>query len=210
MAEGQEPNANPEGGQEPTPDPQPSGGQEPQGGKGGDTPDPSKPETFSREYVENLRKEAAANRKAAKDAQDKIDELADRDKSEADKAKARADRAEARASKAEADLLRHSVAASKKVPADAVDLLQGSTQDELEASADKLLGLIKASGGGDKPADFDAGARPPAPAQKSPEQAHNDLLVGMLTGTQPQTPGGQGGGTPFPVPPGAEPAPADD
>jgi hypothetical protein len=176
---GQEPTAKPEDGQEPpagTKDTE-NGGQEPQGNK----QDP--PEKFDREYVEKLRAEAAANRKAAKEAQEKLQEKEDAEKSEADKAKSRADRAEARATEAEVKLLRHEVAAAKKVPSEAVDLLQGTTREDLEASADKVLALVKSNG--NKP-EFDGGARSPAPEQKKPEEAHNELLVQMLTGQAPE------------------------
>lgn len=50
--------------------------------------------------------------------------------------------AEAIAAEASAKLTRFEVAAAKGVPAEAVDLLNGTTKEELEASADKLLALI--------------------------------------------------------------------
>jgi hypothetical protein len=48
----------------------------------------------------------------------------------------------AEASEANAKLLRYEVATQKGVPNDAVDLLNGSTKEELESAADKLLSLI--------------------------------------------------------------------
>lgn len=46
------------------------------------------------------------------------------------------------ASEASAKLMRYEVATQKGVPTDAVDLLNGSTKEELESAADKLLSLI--------------------------------------------------------------------
>ena len=48
----------------------------------------------------------------------------------------------AKSDSATAKLLRYEVAANKGIPADALDLLAGSTREELEAQADKLLSLI--------------------------------------------------------------------
>lgn len=50
--------------------------------------------------------------------------------------------AEAAAANAVAKLTRYEVAASKGVPAEAIELLTGTTKEELEAAADKLLALI--------------------------------------------------------------------
>jgi hypothetical protein len=46
------------------------------------------------------------------------------------------------ASEATVKLLRYEVATQKGVPSDAIDLLTGSSREELESSADKLLSLI--------------------------------------------------------------------
>jgi hypothetical protein len=48
----------------------------------------------------------------------------------------------AEASEATTKLMRYEVATQKGVPSDAVDLLTGSTKEELESAADKLLSLI--------------------------------------------------------------------
>lgn len=50
--------------------------------------------------------------------------------------------AEEAATQASTKLLRYEVASEKGVPSEAVDLLTGSSRDELEAAADKLLSLI--------------------------------------------------------------------
>lgn len=63
-------------------------------------------------------------------------------KSEHEKLAERLASAETTASEAVAKLIRYEVAAQKGIPADALDLLNGSTRDELEVAADKLLSLI--------------------------------------------------------------------
>lgn len=82
--------------------------------------------------------------KALKDAQAKLQELADRDKSESEKLADRIAQAEKRAADAEAKLLRHEVAAEKGVKA---RWLSGSTREELEAAADEYLADHPPSGG---------------------------------------------------------------
>jgi hypothetical protein len=46
------------------------------------------------------------------------------------------------ASEATVKLMRYEVASQKGIPSDAIDLLTGSSREELETSADKLLSLI--------------------------------------------------------------------
>ena len=137
------------------------------------------PDTFPREYVEQLRSEAAAQRTARQEAEKKVEEFENANATELEKAQSKASKAEQKAAEAESKLLRFTVAAEKEVPADAVAFLQGNTREELEASADKLLTLVKSSNGNDK-TDFDGGAREPAPESKTPEQAHNDLIMQMI------------------------------
>jgi hypothetical protein len=48
----------------------------------------------------------------------------------------------AEASEATVKLMRYEVASQKGIPSDAIDLLTGSSREELESSADKLLSLI--------------------------------------------------------------------
>jgi hypothetical protein len=50
--------------------------------------------------------------------------------------------AEEAATQASTKLMRYEVASEKGIPSEAVDLLTGSSRDELEAAADKLLALI--------------------------------------------------------------------
>ena len=69
----------------------------------------------------------------------KFAEWEESQKTEAEKVQARLDAAEKRASELEAKAMKSDVAAAKGVP---VALLTGSTQEELEASADALLAFL--------------------------------------------------------------------
>lgn len=75
---------------------------------------------------------ASENEAAAK----RLAELEDSQKSEIEKAIARAEQAERALQASELRALRSEVAAAKQIP---VDLLTGTTKDELEASADALI-----------------------------------------------------------------------
>lgn len=126
-------------------------------------------------YVKTLRKEAADNRKALEAANSRLREIEDRDKSEAEKATERAAESDRRAIEAEAKLLRLEVAATRQFRASAVDLLTGTTREEIEASADRLAAVLKDN---ETPAPgFDGGARQTPAETKSPEAAHNDWLM---------------------------------
>lgn len=106
------------------------------------TPPEQKPETDPTDWKAEARKwEARAKENATKartneGAAQRLQEIEDANRSELEKANARADAAERRAAEAEARSLRADVAAEKKVP---VELLSGSTREELEAAADKLI-----------------------------------------------------------------------
>jgi hypothetical protein len=76
-----------------------------------------------------------AERDARAAVEKELKELKDRDKTEVEKAAERLAAAEARAAELEGKALRAEVAAAKGVP---VALLSGSTQADLEASADAL------------------------------------------------------------------------
>lgn len=77
-----------------------------------------------------------AEREAHAAAVKRLKEYEDRDKTEAEKTAERLAAAEKRAEELEAKALRAEVAAAKGVP---VSLLSGSTQADLEASADALI-----------------------------------------------------------------------
>lgn len=150
----------------------------------GETPEPDptpEPATsgkvFDEGYVKQLRSEAARYRKEAQEAKAKAADFEDRDKSELEKLTGKLTKAEQEKADAESRLLRYEIATEKQIPADALDLLTGSTREELEAKADKLLELVKNKA---PAADFDGGARDPAPEPKTPEQQHNDLAVALF------------------------------
>jgi hypothetical protein len=101
------------------------------------------------------REAAKAAKKTADDLAAKVKEFEDRDKSEQEKAEQRAVDAEKKAAEAEKTLLRLTVASKKKLPAELASRLQGETEEELKADADKLLKLVKA----ENSTGFDGGAR---------------------------------------------------
>lgn len=76
--------------------------------------------------------------------------------------------------------LRLRVALDKSVPADLIDRLRGKNKEELEADADKLLALVGTPKEEPKDPNFDGGPRDPAPDPKSPEEQHNDAVLGLL------------------------------
>jgi hypothetical protein len=143
-----------------------------------ETPAPKETKAPDDAYVKSLRKEAADTRKALEAANARLREIEDRDKSEAEKASERVAASERRAVEAEAKLLRLEVAAARRFKASAVDLLTGTTREEIEASADKLAAVLKEN---ETPAPgFDGGARTTPAETKSPELAHNDWLMRAL------------------------------
>lgn len=85
---------------------------------------------------ESRAKENLTAAKANEAAAQRLAELEESQKTEAQKAQERLDAAEKRAAELELKATRAEVAAAKGVP---VDLLSGSTQEELEASADALI-----------------------------------------------------------------------
>lgn len=92
-------------------------------------------EAEARKWKELSRKNEARMKENAEKAR-LYDEAQEQGKSELQKAQEAAAKAEARADALESKVLRAQVAAAKGVDA---DLLSGSTQEELEASADRLL-----------------------------------------------------------------------
>jgi hypothetical protein len=163
-AEGQEPKA-----------PEAKEGQEPQG----------QPETFPREVVESLRSEAAQRRIEVQQLKEQLEERDERDKTEIEKALSKATKAEQAKAAAETALLRYQVAAEKQIPGEALELLNGNTREELEASADKILSLVKSRTENNDTPNFDGGAREPAP-DTDPTKAH-DAAVLKLLGIGPST-----------------------
>ncbi len=117
-------------------------------------PDAPKPDqdTFPREYVEQLRREAAGYRT-------RLQEIDDASKSELEKAQERSGTLETEVS----TLVRENVALKAGLPADFAKRLSGSTREELEADAVELAKQFKTDA---RPPDWDGGPRggaaPPA------------------------------------------------
>lgn len=133
---------------------------------------------FDEGYVKKLRSEAARYRTEAAEAKAKAQEYEDAQKSELEKAQDRLTQTETAKAEAEAKLLRYEVAAEKNVPGHLLDLLVGGSKEELEQKADLILENVKPA---EAPqATFDGGPRVPAPEPKTPEQAHNELVIGLL------------------------------
>lgn len=133
---------------------------------------------FDESYVKKLRAEAAKYRTEAQEAKAKAQEYEDAQKSELEKAQDKLQQIETAKADAEAKLLRYEVATEKGIQGNLMDLLTGSTKEELEAKADLILENVKPA---EAPkATFDGGPREPAPDPKTPDQAHNDLIVGLL------------------------------
>ena len=135
-------------------------------------------------YIQSLRSEAAEWRKKAQEAKAKAQEYEDAQKSELERAQDKLAATEEAKAQAEATLLRYEVATSKGVPSQLMELLTGSSQEELERQADLILENAKTA---DAPqATFEGGPREPAPAPKEPGTAHNELLVQLLRGASNQ------------------------
>lgn len=83
-----------------------------------------------------------ARAKADHDAANRWREFELSQKSEYEKLAEKVSVFESQASEAQTKLLKYEVAAAKGVPNEALDLLTGSSREELETAADKLLALI--------------------------------------------------------------------
>lgn len=76
----------------------------------------------------------------------RLDEIEDSQKTEAERASDQLAEATQRAEAAETALIQRDVAMEKGVPAKALKFLTGTTREEIEASADEVLGLIGEAG----------------------------------------------------------------
>lgn len=185
-------------GQEPTTEPE---GQEPEGGQ-----EPTAPEgkTFDESYVKSLRAENAKYRKEAQATAKALKDREDADKSELEKAQARVSELEQQSSttsttvqelRVENAVLREAANAGITDVRAAVKLLDWQQIDydddgmpknvepllkELTKEYPGIVGKAPAP-----PADFDGGAREPAPANLSPGEAHNRMLVDLFSGKPP-------------------------
>lgn len=135
--------------------------------------------TFDEKYVRELRKQAAEARTRANEAESKLQEIADRDKSETEKLTEKASTAETRAQEAESKLLRYEIAAERNLDLKAVRFLAGSTREEIEASADELAALLADQAKTTTPS-LDGGARITPEKRGTPEEEHNSFLLEAL------------------------------
>ena len=110
-------------------------------------------------------------------AASELEKIKEANASELEIAQGKATKAEKERDEAKARLLRFEVAKEMEVPADAIDFLTGSTKEELEASATKLLELVKKP---EPQPDFDGGVRETPAEPESPEEQHNRTLLAML------------------------------
>jgi len=136
----------------------------------------AEPKVFDESYVKELRAEAAKNRKAAQEAQAILQEREDAEKSELERAQGKLSQTEKELAEARTVLLRNEVADELEVPSKLRPLLTGSSKEELEAQANLILENAA------KPTEpqFDGGTREPSPDPKTPEEAHAELVAGML------------------------------
>lgn len=89
------------------------------------------------------RRRATLAEKALKEAQAKLKEIEDAGKSETDKLREEAATAKREAEDAKRTVLRSEVGAAKELPRDLWSRIQGDTQEDMEADADRLLAVIK-------------------------------------------------------------------
>lgn len=137
-------------GQEPTPQEPPSGqqpGQEPE------------PQTFDREYVQQLRAEAARHRTEAQEAKSRVEEFERANQTDLERVSGERDTLKSELEPTKQENLRLRVALDKKLPPELVDRLKGGTKEEMEADADSLLELV---GQQQPPPNFGGGPRRPA------------------------------------------------
>lgn len=126
------------------------GGQQAAGGQGGNGGQ-GQPETFSREYVEQLRRESAGHRTEAAALKQKVSELEGQGMTELEKATTRVTELTSENTRLSDLVQRYEVAAAKGLPLSMAGRLQGSSKTELEQDADKLkqeFGIQDAAGQG--------------------------------------------------------------
>lgn len=146
----------------------------------------AKQESFDRDYVAKLREESAKYRTRAQEAEQRVKDFEDAQKSESERLADQLDQVKAERDALAGRTARLQVALEKKLPVELIDRLQGSTPEELAVDAEQLLSLVKPAveETPQPPPDFDGGARIQSPESKTPEQRHNDLVAQLLTGSK--------------------------
>lgn len=122
--------------------------------------------TFTQDEVNNLiaREKGQIQRKyegydELKAKADKFDELEHASKSDLEKVAGERDTLKGELEPTRAENLRLRVAIDKKLPAELVDRLRGSTKEEIEADADELMKLVEPANGTARPGGHDGGPR---------------------------------------------------
>ena len=134
----------------------------------------AKPDTDWKAEARKWERLAKENKLAA----DKLTALEESQKTEAQRLADRAAQAERERDEARLEALKVKVGAAKKLPADVVDLLKGSTEEELAAHADRLAEHFKASV---RPAgSVDQGPRGDA-VKKEPREQFAELFKQLNT-----------------------------
>jgi len=129
----------------------------------------------AQDYIRRLRQEAAGYRNDLKAVNTSLKEYQDRDKTEQQRLEERAATAEKGLSATQLELQRYKVAAKKGIPLNLAERLRGTTQEELEADADKLkedFGLAESESPNSGRSGFDGGVRRPVNRPKT----MNDLI----------------------------------
>ena len=132
---------------------------------------PAKPETDWKAEARKWQARAKENKSAA----DKLAEIEEASKTEAERQADRLAQLQAENARLQAEALRSQVAAAKGVPA---DMIAGSTEDELNAAADRLLAFRGTPTPAPTP-DFGAGDRGDAPGK--PKQLTRADMARMTT-----------------------------
>lgn len=133
---------------DPKPDPKPAKGDDPK-------PDPDELGEAGKKALDRERAGRRDAEKQAKELEERLKAIEDKDKSEVERLTAKTAEAEKRATDAEAKVLRFEVAAEKGVKA---KWLTGASREELEAAADEYLA-------DHPPADKPTGGPPAKPAE---------------------------------------------
>ena len=139
------------------------------------TPIDSLPQDIQ-DLLKRTRNEAAQHRRERDEARMRAQGYEQEKMTETERLQVQANEAAARAEKAEGDLMRYRVAQKKGLTGDVIQYLRGSTEAELEQSADDLLAWKGSSGQTPPPPDFGAGARPSGNGSMTPSESFSATL----------------------------------
>lgn len=138
---------------------------------------PAEGKVFDEAYVKQIRKEAASARTELANTRKALAELQDAQKTDTQRLTERAEETARRNSELEARVLRYDIAAKRGLDLSLVNAIAGTTEEEIEANAAVIAERLAAT---KQTPSFDGGARTTPDRTKSPEEAHNDFLYGLL------------------------------